>query len=388
MCDNITPDTEASGQDDFKPESLIQDAVLLPKKQCLTDNSSLLPAELKSQIFFEISDLKTLSNLSQVSKAFRTVFNRREKDYYNSTRAAEFRSGELPLDTAVDSIIRHIQKRDPKTALMFFEATWNSPGGRSGSARRNCDFTDMLSGRLDTEEYDILLLSLHTMYDHVTLETSWTAWANALVALTCITESFGKVAVSGVRMELWILDQFSSRQQEMIGQGVLEGEKKNARFVLNGLRRHHTRRRHREEKRHLEWNHLERKKKHTDNLAEVLQAIIHVDKSISAVAEFMLLESQSRPGRHADFHGGVQCICDPSTCRHTADANDVLQALEEICTGHILNNIDNSAHEAIRVFMLTPPYYTHIARERHERVQSMFDDKYGRFEPDSEDADL
>jgi hypothetical protein len=48
------------------------------------DNLSLLPTELKTQVFFffflEISDRKTL-NLSQVSKVFRVVFNRRKKEF-------------------------------------------------------------------------------------------------------------------------------------------------------------------------------------------------------------------------------------------------------------------------------------------------------------------
>ncbi|KAL5351905.1 hypothetical protein ACLOAV_003767 [Pseudogymnoascus australis] len=93
------------------------------------------------------------------------------------------------------------------------------------------------------------------------------------------------------------------------------------------------------------------------------------------IAEFMLLENQA--GRHADFHGGVQCICDPSTCRHTADADDLFRVLEEICTELISRNNEDKAWRAIRVFERMPPCYKHIAKERHRRVRRMYIDRWG-----------
>lgn len=92
-------------------------------------------------------------------------------------------------------------------------------------------------------------------------------------------------------------------------------------------------------------------------------------------AELIALEDEGRLGRYADFHGRVQCICDPSTCRHTADANDLYSTLEEICVNLILENNDDEAWIAIRVFERMPPYYKHIAKERHRRVRRMFIDR-------------
>ncbi|KFZ18335.1 hypothetical protein V501_01274, partial [Pseudogymnoascus sp. VKM F-4519 (FW-2642)] len=330
-------------------ESPIRDDKLLPKKQCLPDNLSLLPAELKSQIFLEVSDRKTLLNLSQVSKVFRAVFDRGKSEFFFSAYAKEFRSGELMYEDAVGAIVKHI--KDPKAALILFEATWNGTL-YGGSVIKNWFFMHYLSNELGAQEYDTLLLSLHAMYNHVALETSWAAWAGAIMALECLEDGSDKVAISGIRMEPWILDQFALRQREMIDQGVLEGQEYNARCVLGALRRYHEIRRHREEKRHLEWNHLERKKKHIDNLAEVLQAIVHLPGQerlgdYNLVAEWMLLEDDGHLGRHADFHSGVQCICHPSRCRHTADADRTFSALEAICINLISEGYEVDAREAI-----------------------------------------
>jgi hypothetical protein len=198
-------------------------------------------------------------------------------------------------------------------------------------------------------------------------------------------------------MEPWILGQFASRQREIIGRGVLELQEETAYCILDELRRYHQIQRRREEKRHLEWNHHERKKKHTNNLAEVLKAILHlrVQESLwvrgyKVVAELMLLEEEGRPSRHADFHSGVQCICDPSTCRHTADANNLFRVLEEICTNLISEGQQVEACNAISVFERMPPYYKHITQERLQRARSIWHDKW----PDDwaswewDDADL
>lgn len=71
----------------------------------------------------------------------------------------------------------------------------------------------------------------------------------------------------------------------------------------------------------------------------MLQAIVHLDfQNIRdhervdiyplIAADFMLLENQVRPGRHADFHGGVQCICDPSTLRSTIPPEKLLSSVQ------------------------------------------------------------
>jgi hypothetical protein len=80
--------------------------------------------------------------------------------------------------------------------------------------------------------------------------------------------------------------------------------------------------------------------------------------------------------RHADFHGGVQCICDPSTCRHTVDADDLYRVLEEICTNLISQGDQVGAYEAITGFRRIPPYYKHIAAERLQRARSLWHDKW------------
>ncbi|KFY50791.1 hypothetical protein V495_00094 [Pseudogymnoascus sp. VKM F-4514 (FW-929)] len=372
-------------------ESPIRDDKLLPKKQCLADNLSLLPAELKSQVFLEISDRETLLNFSQVSKVFRGVFDSRKKEFFFSTYAREFRNGELTYEDAARAITKHI-KGEPKGALMLFEATWKSLFYINIEQAEF--FKKVLRRKLDTEDYDTLLLSLFTIYDHVILETSWGAWAGALAATKHLRRHSDKGEILSIRMEQWILRQFALRQQEIIGQGVLQLQEETALFILYDLCRYHEIQRCREEKRHLEWKHLERKKKHIDNLAEVLQTIVHLElKPIQhhervdiyrLIADFMLLENQA--GRHADFHGGVQCICDPSTCRHTADADDLFRVLEEICTKLISENNEEKAYGAIRVFERMPPYYKHIAKERHRRVRSMFIDRWGDlFDESSED---
>lgn len=360
---------------------------------------SLLPAELKSQILFEISDRKTLLNLSQVTKAFGTVFDGRKKEFILSAYAKELRIKDVPYEDAADAIIKHM--KDPNAALILFEATWNFILG--GSVQKLAFLMENLYDRLDTQDYDTLLLSLYTMYDHVVLETSWAAWAGAIAAIEHMGEGSEKAAISCIRMEGWILDQFASKQREIIAQGVLEGQEHDAICVLITLKYYHHGHYRREKKRHLEWNHLERKKKHINNLAEVLQALlpIHVQESQwvmgrQAVAQLLRLEDEG--GRHADLHGGVQCICDPSTCRHTAYANDLYGTLEEICINLIRGPEGDSdeAYIATSEFEHMPPCYKHIAKERHRRVRRMyigrwgnpFDGSDGSEDESEDDADL
>lgn len=233
---------------------------------------SLLPAELKSQILFEISDCKTLLNLSQAYEVFGAVFDRREEEFLLSVYAKELRRGEVLYEDAADAIIKHI--KDPNAALILFEATWN--GFLGGSVQKLTFLMSYLYERLDTQDYDTLLLPLYTMYDHVVLETSWAAWAGAIAAIEHIEDGSENVAISSIRMEGWILDQFASKQREIIAQGVLEGQEHNAICVLRTLRDYYKSHKWREEQRHLEWNHLERKKKHINNLAEVLQALLPI----------------------------------------------------------------------------------------------------------------
>ncbi|KFZ18720.1 hypothetical protein V501_01053 [Pseudogymnoascus sp. VKM F-4519 (FW-2642)] len=329
-------------------ESPIQDDKLLLKKQCQSspmsgpDNLSLLPTELKTQILFEISDRKTLLNLSEASEVFRAVFDGRKGEFFLSAYAEEFRRGELSPSDANDALCR-----------------------------------------LETQDRDTLVLSLYTIYDHVVLETSWAAWAGAIKAIDYLAYHSDKAEVLSIRMEPWILGQFALRQGEIIGQGVPEGQQDNAHYVLEALQHHHETHRRREEKRRLEWKHFERKKKHINNLTEVLQAMLHLEvqkrqwfKGYKRVADLMLLEDQGRPGRHADFHGGVQCICDPSTCRHTADADDLYRVLEEICTNLISQGDQLEAYEAITGFGRIPRYYEHIAAERLQRARSLWHDKW------------
>jgi hypothetical protein len=90
----------------------------------------------------------------------------------------------------------------------------------------------------------------------------------------------------------------------------------------------------------------------------------------------MLLEDQGRPGRHADFDSGVQCICDPLTCRHTAHANDVFRTLEDICTNLISEGEKVEACKAMSVFERMLPYYKHITQGRLERARSISHDKW------------
>lgn len=319
---------------------------------------SLLPAELKSQIFFEISDRKTLSNLSQVAKAFTTVFNGRKEEFHLYAYAKELRRGEVPYEDAADAIIKHI--KDPNAALMLFEATWN---GLLGGSDKLGPLMEKLYDRLDTQDYDTLASSLYPMYDHVVLETSWAAWAGAIAAIEHMSEGSG---IDCIRLEGWILDQFASNQREIIAQGVLEDQEHNAICVLRMLKGYHEGHRYREEKRRREWRHFERKKKHTNNLAEVLRALAHsyVRRSdwvmgYRTVRELMLLEDVFREER----------ICDPS------DAIDIFRALEEICINLISGNDGLEASRAIGVFERMSSLYE-LAEERLERVQSMYIDKW------------
>ncbi|KAL5351773.1 hypothetical protein ACLOAV_003634 [Pseudogymnoascus australis] len=304
------------------------------------------------------------------------------EEFHLSAYAKELRRGEIPYGDAANAIIKHI--KDPNAALILFEATWH--GSLGGSVRKLDSLMGDLYDKLDIQDYNTLLLLLNTMYDHVVLETSWAAWAGAIAAIEHIGEGPRDVAISCIRMEGWILDQFASKQREIIAQGVLEGQEHNAICVLITLKYYHHGHYRREKERHLEWNHLERKKKHINNLVEVLQALlpIHVQESqwamaCRAVAGLLRLESEE--GRHADFHGGVECICDPSTCRHTAYANDLYGTLEEMCKNLIRGpegaRASAEAYRAISEFEHMPPCYNHIAKERHRRVRRMYIDRWG-----------
>ncbi|KFZ24196.1 hypothetical protein V502_01324 [Pseudogymnoascus sp. VKM F-4520 (FW-2644)] len=365
-------------------ESLVRDD---PKKQCVSslmsgpDNLSRLPTELRSQIFFEIADRETLVNLSRVSKPFRAVFDMSRLEFLCSAYAKELRRGEPTPSDASDAITKYI-KDHPKVALIFFEAAWKGIfyAGRIKDAEL---FILDLQRELDTQDYDTLFLSLHTIYDHVVLETSWAAWAGAIMAIECLRSHSDEADVIGKRMAPWILAQFVSRQRELIDRGVLEGQQDNAFCVLEELRRYHQIQRRREEKRSLEWKHLERKMKHNDNLAEVLPAMVYLDvrerrwsSGSKRVREFMELEGGGRHSRHDDFHGGVRYTCYPSTCRHTADAYDLIRLLKEICRNLISEGQQVEACRAISVFGHMPRYYKHIAAERLERVRSMWHDKW------------
>lgn len=329
---------------------------------------SLLPTELKTQIFSEISDRETLLGLSQVSKQFSAVFNSRKEEFYNSAYAEEFRTGKLTFDDAIYAIIKHI-KGDPKASLVCFEAAWKAIfySGPSVYSRDHRNMNQLLRG-LGTKDYSALLSSLHTIYDHVVLETSWPAWAGAITAIGYFRPDSDETDGIGIKMQSWILDQFSSRQRELIGLGVPKLQEDAADCVLLELEKYH------------------KKKRHFGNLAEVLRAMLHLNYPSSwgykLVAQLVLLEVRGL-GRHADFHGGVQCICDPSTCRHTADFNDILRALEEICIDLIFKSRLAEARRAMSIFERMPSYYNHIVTERLERVQIAY---YRR--PNDDDADL
>ncbi|KFY32277.1 hypothetical protein V493_00348, partial [Pseudogymnoascus sp. VKM F-4281 (FW-2241)] len=97
---------------------------LPPKKQRLSlVNLPQLPVELKSQVFSEISDRKTLLNLSLASKVFRDVFERGELIFFRSAYTEEVRKGEYSPGTAIVTITKLI-KRHQEAALIVFEVTW------------------------------------------------------------------------------------------------------------------------------------------------------------------------------------------------------------------------------------------------------------------------
>ena len=310
-------------------------------------------------------------NLSDASEAFGAVFDGRKGEFFLSAYIKEARRGELSPSDASDAITKYI-KKDLKAGLLLYEAVWKGSFNES--------FIDEALRGLGTQDRDTLVLSLYTIYDHVVLETSWAAWAGAIKAIDYLAYHSDKAEVLSIRMKPWILGQFALRQGEIIGQGVLEGQQDNAHYVLEALQHHHETHRRREEKRRLEWKHFERKKKHINNLTEVLQAMLHLEvqkrqwfKGYKRVEHLMLFED---PSRHADFHGGVQCICNPSTCRHTADADDLYGVLEEICTNLISQGDQFGAYEAITGFGRIPPYYEHIAAERLQRARSLWHGKW------------
>ena len=129
-----------------------------------------------------------------------------------------------------------------------------------------------------------------------------------------------------------------------------------------------------------------KEKERDDNLAEVLLFMVEFDvyncrwsNGYRRVQEFMELERGEcyrRYSRHDDFHGGVRYICYPSTCRHTADAYDLIRVLKEICRNLISEGQQAEACRAISVFGVIPRYYKHIAQERLERVRNMWYDKW------------
>jgi hypothetical protein len=70
-------------------------------------------------------------------------------------------------------------------ALMLLEATWKGTLYVEGSVQKTWLFMERLRHRLGAQDYDTLLLFLHTIYGHVVLEISWAAWAGAIMALEC-----------------------------------------------------------------------------------------------------------------------------------------------------------------------------------------------------------
>lgn len=72
---------------------------------------------------------------------------------------------------------------------MIFEVTWKGiihAGQLKGAVSFLCD----LSGGLDDQDFDTVLQSLQTMYDHVVLETLWEAWAAAFTATDFLQEEY------------------------------------------------------------------------------------------------------------------------------------------------------------------------------------------------------
>lgn len=309
-----------------------------------------------------------------MSKPFRAVFDGSRLKFLCSAYAEELRRGEPTPSDASDAITKYI-KDHPKVALIFFEAAWKGIfyAGRTKDTKL---FMDDLHRKLDTQDYDTLLLSLYTIYDHVVLETSWAAWAGAITAIDYLVCHSDETYELRKTIEPSITAQLVSGQQEIMRQPVIQRQNEgNVNCVLEELRIHYQ---------------IQRclgKKEHNENLAKVLLFMVELDmyncrwsNGYRRVREFMELEGggrgASRYSRHDDFHGGVRYICYPSTCRHTADAYDLIRVLKEICRNLISEGKKAEACEAISVFGGMPRYYKHIAAERLERVRSMWHDKW------------
>jgi hypothetical protein len=102
---------------------------------------------------------------------FRAVFNRRKKEF---STLPTLKNLELTYHDGADAITEHI-KGDPKVALMLLEATWKGTLYVEGSVQKTWFFMEHLRHRLGAQDYDTLLLFLHTIYGHVVLEISWAA---------------------------------------------------------------------------------------------------------------------------------------------------------------------------------------------------------------------
>ncbi|KFZ16720.1 hypothetical protein V501_02092 [Pseudogymnoascus sp. VKM F-4519 (FW-2642)] len=274
---------------------------------------SQLPIEILVRIMSEIPDQRTLLGLSLVSTDFQGVFNMNKWEFLRSAYTKQVRRGEYSQRDATRDISTHIEKH-VKGVSVLFEATWEGLI-YEGKLEEAVDFIKSLDYEMCQENYDILLQSLQSMYDHVVLQT-WEAWAGAFTAVDFLVK---KYPTNGNIREIQkrLLHQAVSRRQEIIHQSTLEVEWNNVYFVLEKLR----------SAMHYQG------KNGDDNEAEVVLATLTF-----AIQERLWYEASRQ----------VPILIRLNT---NIDVKSLVQKLETICCGAISDNQYDDATGAMDIFL-------------------------------------
>ncbi|KFY24927.1 hypothetical protein V493_04943 [Pseudogymnoascus sp. VKM F-4281 (FW-2241)] len=308
-------------------------------------NLSQLPRVILFQIISNISDRRTLLSLCLVPTAFGDFFNRGKLGFFRSVYSEEVTRGEYTPDNAIVTITKHIKKH-PEAAVMIFEVAWKGIIC-AGQLKGAVSFLYDLDGRLDGEDFDMVLLSLQAMSNQAVLQTSWEAWAAAFTAIDFLHETYRSHSTK--TMVKWIQHEAVLKRREIMRQGASKGQWNNAYCVLKKLQSYYGVEKHRKGKKHFEWKHFERED--NNDLAEVVQATLNL-----AVHEHQWVEASKQVFELVMLD---------------ADVHDLVRILEKICSGAISENRWQDATETIRLFKNILDY-ENVAEESLDRLRSQW----------------
>ncbi|KFY80208.1 hypothetical protein V499_00882 [Pseudogymnoascus sp. VKM F-103] len=273
---------------------------------------SQLPTKILVRIMSKIPDQRTLLELSLVSTVFQGVFNMNKWEFLQSAYIKQVRLGEYSQRNATRAISTHIEKH-VKGVSVLFKATWEGLIYQ-GKLEEAVDFIKDLEYKCHGN-YDILLQSLQSMYDHVVLQT-WEAWVGAFTAVDFLVK---KYPTNGNIREIQkrLLHQAVSRRQEIIHQSTLEVEWNNVYSVLEKLQSEVA----------------TQGKNGDDDEAEVVLATLTF-----AIQERLWYEASLQVRRLITLNTNI-------------DVESLVQKLETICCGAISENQYDDATGAMDIFL-------------------------------------